>query len=176
MSTLADLVQTLWLLAGTARRFGRALETPLMAEVGAFPGLAYHTIVAMWMEFAGVDRAELWERRAFELFGLLSEYSLAIDRFVDTPEGGRHFQADPTLLGRHPDFVRYTTALARRLREKLLPRPVRRDLLRTIQAYRYAARESLLQAVQAGPLTDLEMVLNHKETTSGAAFCTCVDL
>jgi hypothetical protein len=35
---------------------------------------------------------------------------------------------------------------------------------------------SLRQALQAGPLADIESVLQHKEATSGAAFGTCVDL
>jgi hypothetical protein len=158
-------------------RFKKALETPLMAQVGAFPGLAYHIIIAAWMDFAGVDQSELWKRRVFELFGLLSEYSMAIDQFVDTPEGGRYFQADPELLWRHPDFARYSAAMAYRIREKSLPRPVRYKLLQTIQAFRYAAiRESLLHAVRVGPLANLESVLSHKEATSGAVFGTCVDL
>jgi len=177
MAMFPDLVATLWFLAGTGLRFRRALETPRMLKAGATPGLAYYGMVSLWMDLAGVNLSELWERRAFELFGLLSEYCMQIDRFADTVSGGQHYLDDPHLWKRHPRFTPFVQALADRLQnDPSLSRATRRELLHVLQTYRYAANASLRDALQVGALADLQFVLRHKETTSSAAFSTCVDL
>ena len=176
MASLMDLARTVWFLARTGHRFRRALETPLMLEAGATPGLAYYGMISLWMDSTGVDLTELWERKAFEFFGLLSEYCMKIDRFADSPEGGQQYLANPKLWKIHPDFRPFVHAFACRLMDRGLSRPIRRELAHAIQSYRYTAAESLHQALQAGPLADPDFVLAHKEATSSAAFVTCIEL
>jgi len=168
--------QTARLLWRVRRFFGRALETPFLAEARAFPGLAYHTIIYLWMQFTGVDRQTLLRRRGFELYALLSEYSLTIDAFIDTTEGRRAVQDRPRLLKDRPEFRRYVEYMGRWLRCIPMRRETRRALAATVQRYRYRALQAVQTAVRLDPLAPLELIMPVKLDTSGAAFATCVEL